>query len=126
MDKIPIDPFTLLEQELQTKKILHASFDKGYLRDTHVIGFDLDHTLCLYNMEAMAELLYNICALFLIEHKGYPEILKINHSEEENENDPINKINKANAYKLFGTELVIDKVTQNNLDQRKYSSTRRK
>ncbi|XP_031204604.1 5'-nucleotidase domain-containing protein 1 isoform X3 [Mastomys coucha] len=40
-----------------------------------VVGFDLDHTLCRYNLPESARLIYNSFAQFLIKEKGYDEEL---------------------------------------------------
>ncbi|KAF4025128.1 hypothetical protein G4228_017075 [Cervus hanglu yarkandensis] len=36
-----------------------------------VVGFDLDHTLCRYNLPESARLIYNSFAQFLVKEKGY-------------------------------------------------------
>ncbi|XP_052501869.1 5'-nucleotidase domain-containing protein 1 [Budorcas taxicolor] len=36
-----------------------------------VVGFDLDHTLCCYNLPESARLIYNSFAQFLVKEKGY-------------------------------------------------------
>ncbi|XP_038954533.1 5'-nucleotidase domain-containing protein 1 isoform X7 [Rattus norvegicus] len=40
-----------------------------------VVGFDLDHTLCRYNLSESAALIYNSFAQFLVKEKGYDEEL---------------------------------------------------
>ncbi|XP_067840798.1 5'-nucleotidase domain-containing protein 1 isoform X3 [Heptranchias perlo] len=41
------------------------------LADSDVIGFDLDHTLCRYNVPETFALIYDSFAQFLVEQKGY-------------------------------------------------------
>uniref|UniRef100_UPI00398F0CBA 5'-nucleotidase domain-containing protein 1 n=1 Tax=Pristiophorus japonicus TaxID=55135 RepID=UPI00398F0CBA len=41
------------------------------LADCDVIGFDLDHTLCRYNVSSTFALIYDSFAQFLVEQKGY-------------------------------------------------------
>ncbi|XP_054361491.1 5'-nucleotidase domain-containing protein 1 isoform X2 [Mirounga angustirostris] len=40
-----------------------------------VVGFDLDHTLCRYNLPESAVLIYNSFAQFLVKEKGYDKEL---------------------------------------------------
>ncbi|XP_017533369.2 5'-nucleotidase domain-containing protein 1 isoform X3 [Manis javanica] len=40
-----------------------------------VVGFDLDHTLCRYNLHESAPLIYNSFAQFLVKEKGYDKEL---------------------------------------------------
>ncbi|KAM5256539.1 5'-nucleotidase domain-containing protein 1 [Ctenodactylus gundi] len=40
-----------------------------------VVGFDLDHTLCRYNLNECAPLIYNSFAQFLVKEKGYDKEL---------------------------------------------------
>ncbi|XP_036920980.1 5'-nucleotidase domain-containing protein 1 isoform X2 [Sturnira hondurensis] len=40
-----------------------------------VVGFDLDHTLCRYNLPESAPLIYNSFAEFLVKEKGYDKEL---------------------------------------------------
>ncbi|XP_021103470.1 5'-nucleotidase domain-containing protein 1 isoform X7 [Heterocephalus glaber] len=40
-----------------------------------VVGFDLDHTLCRYNLPESAPLIYNSFARFLVKEKGYDKEL---------------------------------------------------
>ncbi|KAL6087466.1 hypothetical protein STEG23_009351 [Scotinomys teguina] len=45
------------------------------LADCDVVGFDLDHTLCRYNLPESARLIYNSFAQFLVKEKGYDKEL---------------------------------------------------
>nr|XP_027784150.1 5'-nucleotidase domain-containing protein 1-like [Marmota flaviventris] len=40
-----------------------------------VVGFDLDHTLCRYNLPESAPLIYNSFAQYLVKEKGYDKEL---------------------------------------------------
>uniref|UniRef100_A0A672T1L9 5'-nucleotidase domain-containing protein 1 n=1 Tax=Sinocyclocheilus grahami TaxID=75366 RepID=A0A672T1L9_SINGR len=45
------------------------------LSECDVIGFDLDHTLCRYNLKETSRLIYESFARYLVEHKGYDKDL---------------------------------------------------
>ncbi|XP_062889717.1 5'-nucleotidase domain-containing protein 1 [Mobula hypostoma] len=45
------------------------------LADCDVIGFDLDHTLCRYNVTSTFALIYDSFAQYLVEQKGYDQKL---------------------------------------------------
>uniref|UniRef100_A0A8C1MC05 5'-nucleotidase domain containing 1 n=1 Tax=Cyprinus carpio TaxID=7962 RepID=A0A8C1MC05_CYPCA len=45
------------------------------LSECDVIGFDLDHTLCRYNLKETSRLIYESFAQYLVEHKGYDKDL---------------------------------------------------
>uniref|UniRef100_A0A9L0SP37 5'-nucleotidase domain-containing protein 1 n=1 Tax=Equus caballus TaxID=9796 RepID=A0A9L0SP37_HORSE len=45
------------------------------LASCDVVGFDLDHTLCRYNLPESALLIYNSFAQFLVKEKGYDKEL---------------------------------------------------
>lgn len=47
------------------------SISKMKLTDYDWIGFDLDNTLCKYNLENMIKMEYNVLSQFLVEKKGY-------------------------------------------------------
>ena len=44
--------------------------------DYDCIGFDLDHTLCRYNVGNVAKLVYELLANYLIEKKGYDRAIR--------------------------------------------------
>ncbi len=46
--------------------------------DYDCIGFDLDHTLCRYNVGNLARLVYELLADYLVSKKGYDSAIK-NH-----------------------------------------------
>ncbi|KAG8123926.1 putative 5'-nucleotidase domain-containing protein, partial [Naja naja] len=45
------------------------------LADCDVIGFDLDHTLCRYNLVESARLIYDSFAQYMVKQKGYDKEL---------------------------------------------------
>lgn len=45
-------------------------------QDYDCIGFDLDHTLCRYNIGPMVRLEYDLLATFLVEKRGYDPAIK--------------------------------------------------
>uniref|UniRef100_A0A671PWA3 5'-nucleotidase domain-containing protein 1 n=1 Tax=Sinocyclocheilus anshuiensis TaxID=1608454 RepID=A0A671PWA3_9TELE len=45
------------------------------LSECDVIGFDLDHTLCRYNLKETSRLIYESFARYLVGHKGYDKDL---------------------------------------------------
>ncbi|XP_027704483.1 5'-nucleotidase domain-containing protein 1 [Vombatus ursinus] len=45
------------------------------LADCDAVGFDLDHTLCRYNLQESASLIYNSFAQYLVTEKGYDKEL---------------------------------------------------
>ncbi|XP_008850417.1 5'-nucleotidase domain-containing protein 1 isoform X1 [Nannospalax galili] len=47
-----------------------------------VVGFDLDHTLCRYNLPESARLIYNSFAQFLVKERGYDKELLTLTSED--------------------------------------------
>ena len=46
------------------------------LDDYDCIGFDLDHTLCRYNIGPMIRFEYELLATFLVEKRGYDPSIK--------------------------------------------------
>jgi len=52
--------------------------ERTYLRleDYDCIGFDLDHTLCRYNIGPMIRFEYDLLANFLIKQRGYDEAIR--------------------------------------------------
>jgi hypothetical protein len=99
-----------LEKELLEKHFIMDKIDRDILNKVDVIGFDVDHTLSIYNNENMSELLYNSFILYLIEHRGYPKILQVHH--EDYKNSP-NKFTIEQAEAFSFTELIIDIKTAN-------------
>ncbi|XP_025022949.1 5'-nucleotidase domain-containing protein 1-like isoform X3 [Python bivittatus] len=45
------------------------------LADCEVIGFDLDHTLCRYNLVESARLIYDSFAQYMVKERGYDKEL---------------------------------------------------
>ena len=75
-----------LENELKSKNFIKEKINLNVLKEIDVIGFDLDHTLIIYNNKNMIKLLYSSYSNFLISHKNYPKEI----SYELNENFIIN------------------------------------
>ena len=47
------------------------------------IGFDLDHTLCRYNIGPMIRLEYRLLTEFLVHKKGYDPAIKLRRFEDD-------------------------------------------
>ena len=47
------------------------------------IGFDLDHTLCRYNIGPMIRLEYRLLTEFLVHKKGYDPAIKLRRYEDD-------------------------------------------
>ena len=61
------------------------------LLDYDSIGFDLDHTLCRYNLEPMIRLEYQLLADFLVEKRGYDS--SIRQRDWQDDRDFVCKVN---------------------------------
>ena len=46
------------------------------LDDYDCIGFDLDHTLCRYNVGNLVPLVYDLLAEYLVKNKGYDKSIR--------------------------------------------------
>jgi HAD superfamily 5'-nucleotidase-like hydrolase len=79
-----------LEKELLDKKIINSPIDRSILSKADVIGFDIDHTLSIYNTKNMIELLYTSFVKFLVEHKNYPKGLYIHNIDVNSEDKKFN------------------------------------
>ncbi len=55
------------------------------IEDYDCIGFDLDHTLCRYNVGPMIRLEYNLLANFLVNKKGYDPAIKERSFDQDRE-----------------------------------------
>jgi HAD superfamily 5'-nucleotidase-like hydrolase len=95
-----------LEKELISRNMLNGRIDREALSKIDVVGFDVDHTLSIYNNENLAELLYNSFISFLINQKGYPGVLHIHH--EGNKSIEGNKFTVEKANELSTVEVTID------------------
>lgn len=101
----------ILEKELLEKKFIDKPIDREILSKINVIGFDIDHTLCIYNTEAMIELLYKSFSRYLVEFKNYPKEILIysNDSDIDETEKEINlKFNQLFVQNYSNTEVVLD------------------
>jgi len=85
---------------------------KKFLRllDYDSIGFDLDHTLCRYNLGPMIRLEYQLLADFLVEKRGYDS--SIRHRDFQEDRDFVCKgltldIERGNLLRLGGEGVVL-------------------
>ena len=112
-----------LEKELLEKKFISKPIDREILSKLDVIGFDIDHTLVLYNFEALTQILYTSFSRYLVEHKNYPKELLI-YSEDlkdDSEKQENKKFREDFVHKYSSTEVVLDFNTGNaiSLDENK-------
>jgi 5'-nucleotidase len=104
----------ILEKELYEKNLIKDKIDRDILNKVDVIGFDLDHTLAIYKIEAFTELIYNAFARYLVEHKNYPKEILIYSTNESDSNCDLDereknkKFNTDFVHKFSGIEVVID------------------
>jgi hypothetical protein len=88
------------------------------------LGFDVDHTLGLYNITALSELLYTSFTKYLIEKKNYPKNLNVfdpNIEQENLKSKNFNFLTVENFFEFSGIELfadintgVISRIDENN------------
>ena len=71
-----------LENELKSKNFIKEKLNLNFLNDIDVIGFDLDHTLVIYNNKNMINLLYSSYSNYLISHKNYPKEISYENNED--------------------------------------------
>jgi hypothetical protein len=106
----------ILEHELFEKNLIKSKIDREIFSKVNVVGFDIDHTLVLYNIDALTELMYNSFAKFLVEHKNYPKEILIYPMEESkedldcdiNEREKNRKFNLDFVHGFSGIEIVLD------------------
>lgn len=68
--------FSELEEELKRKQfIAEEKINREILKGVDVIGFDVDHTLSIYNTKSMIKLLYESFSEYLFAVKKYPREL---------------------------------------------------
>jgi HAD superfamily 5'-nucleotidase-like hydrolase len=104
-----------LEKELLQKKFIIKPIDREILSKFEVIGFDLDHTLVLYNFESLTKLLYTCFSRFLVEHKSYPSDILIytDNQTDKNLKEENIKFREDFVHKYSSTEAVLDFNTGN-------------
>ena len=73
-----------------------------YLEQFDVIGFDVDHTLAIYNVKELVTLLYIAFSEYLIESKGYPKEIAYD-------------VNKEFVFKYAQSDIILDVVNGNAL-----------
>jgi hypothetical protein len=95
----------ILENELYEKNLIKGKIDRDILNKVDVVGFDLDHTLVIYKIEQLTELMYNGFARYLVDHKNYPREILIYTSNDESSDSNCNLDEKENN-KKFNTEFV--------------------
>jgi HAD superfamily 5'-nucleotidase-like hydrolase len=106
----------ILEKELLEKKFIDKPIDREILSKVDVIGFDIDHTLCIYNTEAMVELLYKSFSKYLVEYKNYPKDILIYSNDSDvdlKEKESNLKFNELFVHKYSNTEVVLDFINGN-------------
>jgi len=62
---------------IDSEKIIIPQKDYLSLEDYDCIGFDLDHTLCRYNVGPMIRFEYELLATFLVDKRGYDPAIKM-------------------------------------------------
>lgn len=100
-----------LEKELIEKNLISDNLKRNIFRECEIIGFDIDHTLALYNLTNLSELMYKAFLKYLIDIKEYPKCLDIFCAEQELKNVGNSKfsfLTKDNFYKMAGVEILID------------------
>jgi len=91
--------------------LINKPLNRNILKENDVIGFDIDHTLGIYNLTTLAELLYSSFTKYLIHNKNYTKNLDIFNDLQEAENmgnETTEFLTKENFYKLSGVEILID------------------
>jgi hypothetical protein len=53
------------------------------IEDYDCIGFDLDHTLCRYNVGALVRLVYELLADYLVSKKGYDPAIRVRKLDDD-------------------------------------------
>ena len=72
------------------------------LDDYDCIGFDLDHTLCRYNIGPMIRFEYDLLATFLVEKRGYDPSIK--QKTFDSDSDFVCKVLYISSSSLFFTK----------------------
>lgn len=72
-----------IKKELVSRKYVESTYNLGHpLKDSDVIGFDIDHTLSIYNTKNMCKLLYKSFADFLVDKKHYPSSISFENNSD--------------------------------------------
>jgi len=104
MDSHIHDELKKLNSELSEKSF---NFDISFINNCDVIGFDLDHTLAVYNNKEMSDLLLHSFTKFLAKDKNYPDEI---HNLDNNSD-----ITKEFSLKMMGTDIILDCINGNAL-----------
>ncbi|MCC7431059.1 HAD-IG family 5'-nucleotidase [bacterium] len=78
-NSVPLVSLSINEQEIENAKRVFVARNLK-MESVQAIGFDLDHTLAIYNLAPFDELCYSIAKQKLVETKNFPkEILKLKY-----------------------------------------------
>lgn len=101
-----------LKEELNTKNIINKeNFNEKLLDSYNIIGFDVDHTLEVYNMIKFPRLLYSCFSQYLVEYEYYPVNLNIFDKEIESQNmkhELLNFLTVNNFEQYACNEILLD------------------
>ena len=76
---LQFDEFFKIIQPAQWPALIWAKMPRRKhlcLDDYDCIGFDLDHTLCRYNVGNLVPLVYDLLAEYLVKNKGYDKSIR--------------------------------------------------
>ena len=77
---LQFDEFFKIIQPAQWPALIWAKMPRRTnrlcLEDYDCIGFDLDHTLCRYNVGNLVPLVYDLLAEYLVKNKGYDKSIR--------------------------------------------------
>ena len=101
-----------LEAELKDKHFLQGDkLNPNILDGVDVIGFDVDHTISIYNISNIVKLLYESFSKFLIVNKNYPKEISYENNEDfiikTCHNEIIFDFNKGNALKIDQSKTIL-------------------
>lgn len=101
-----------LEAELKDKHFLQGDkLNPNILDGVDVIGFDVDHTISIYNISNIVKLLYESFSKFFIVNKNYPKEISYENNEDfiikTCHNEIIFDFNKGNALKIDQSKTIL-------------------
>lgn len=101
----------LIQEELKHFKLLDKELSSTYLSEYDVIGFDIDHTISLYNNNNMLYALYDSFSRYLIFNKNYPQSLNFESNKDFiyslSRNDVLLDINNGKALLLDSNNKIL-------------------